>query len=220
MCGRYTLSTPGELVAELFDLEQAPELAPRYNIAPTQEAPVVRLDPAGRRHLAQLRWGMVPHWAQDPGIGSRMINARAETVASKPAFRESFRRHRCLVPADGFYEWRPEQGGKQPYHLRHPDGAVFSFAGLWSRWERQGASPLETFTILTCEPSAAAAPYHDRMPVILPPPSYESWLAPASTPEGLAALLGPYSGPLEAVPVSTWVNAPAHEGPRCAQRIR
>jgi putative SOS response-associated peptidase YedK len=217
MCGRYTLSTPGDLVAELVALEEAPQLTPRYNIAPTQEAPVVRLEPDGRRRLDLLRWGLVPHWAADPGIGNRLINARAETVAAKPAFRDAFRRQRCLVVADGFYEWRPEGGGKRPYHLRRLDRRPFALAGLWSRWQRGEAPPLETFTLLTCEPSEAVRPFHDRMPVILPVDRYAAWLAPESDPQELAALLVPYAEPLEGVPVSTWVNAPAHEGPRCVE---
>jgi len=154
MCGRYTLTTPGETVAELVELDEAPRLAPRYNIAPTQESAVVRLA-AGRRSLLSLRWGLVPYWAAEPGIGNRMINARSETAAEKPAFRSSMRRRRCLVPADGFFEWRRTAAGKQPYLIRLAGGGPFTFAGLWDRWVPHDGEPIESFTILTTRPDGS-----------------------------------------------------------------
>jgi putative SOS response-associated peptidase YedK len=220
MCGRYTLSTPGDLLAAAFALEETPNVLPRYNIAPTQEAPVVRLDEGRRRRVDLLKWGLVPHWATDPSIGSRMINARAETAASKPAFRESFRRWRCLVPADGFYEWRREGDRKQPYLLRLPDGSPFAFAGLWSRWQREEHPVLESFTLLTCEPSDSVKSFHDSMPVILAPDACRRWLDPSAGADDLQGLLVPFREALQAIPVSTWVNSPSHEGPRCVEPLR
>ncbi len=142
MCGRYSLTTPMEAVRQLFDFRERPNLAMRVNIAPSQEVAAVRLgkDEAGARHLVALRWGLIPSWAKEPGIGNRMINARAETIAEKPAFRAAFRRRRCLIPADGFYEWKTERGRKQPYRIALEGGAPFAFAGLWERWEGSGAA--------------------------------------------------------------------------------
>ena len=216
MCGRYTLSTPGAAVAELLELDSAPRLAPRYNIAPTQESAVVRLAD-GRRSLAGLRWGLVPYWAADPSIGSRMINARSETVAEKPAFRSSLRRRRCLVPADGFYEWRRTPAGKQPYLIRLCGGGPFAFAGLWERWVPHDGEPIESFTILTTRPNELIATLHDRMPVILPARHHGLWLDPAeSAPERLTSVLRPFPAEeMEAFPVSTLVNAPANDVPEC-----
>lgn len=216
MCGRYTLSTPGAAVAELLELEEAPELAPRYNIAPTQQSPVVRLA-GGRRILEHMRWGLVPYWAAEPGIGNRMINARSETVADKPAFRDSFRRRRCLVPADGFFEWRSTPSSKQPYLFRLTGGGPFAFAGLWDRWVPHEGPPIESFTILTTRPNALVQPIHDRMPVIVSPAHHRLWLDPQQTERaGLSAVLQPLAaGEMTAFPVSTAVNRPAHDEPEC-----
>ncbi len=217
MCGRYTLSTPGSAVAELMELETAPRLAPRYNIAPTQESAVVRL--AGdRRSLAQLRWGLVPYWAEDPGIGSRMINARAETAAAKPAFRSSLRRRRCLVPADGFYEWRRTAAGKQPYLIRLAEGGAFAFAGLWDRWAPHHGETIESFTILTTRPNELTAAVHNRMPVILPRRHHDLWLDPTEArTERLEGVLQPFpAAEMTLFPVSTVVNKPANDVPECA----
>jgi putative SOS response-associated peptidase YedK len=165
VCGRYTLKAPKKAIAEAFDLADVPPLLPRYNIAPTQPVPVVRLDPAsGERGLALLHWGLIPSWADDPAIGHRLINARAETVAEKPAFRSAFKRRRCLVVADGFYEWKRENG-KTPYYFRLKDDSPFAFAGLWDRWEK-GDELVASCTLITCEPNGVVAPVHDRMPVI------------------------------------------------------
>jgi putative SOS response-associated peptidase YedK len=226
MCGRYTLSVPADVVAELFELATVPALEPRYNIAPTQEAPVVRRveRPASpecsgpHRRLDLLRWGLVPYWADSPAIGSRLINARAETVAEKPAFRDAFRRHRCLVAADGFYEWKPEPGGKQPYWIHRPDGRPFAFAGLWSRWGR-GEARFDSFTILTVEASPEIAPLHDRMPAILDPRAWERWLDPRlSDPAELGALLATAGGDDLAVRrVGCQVNTATYDEADCLE---
>lgn len=215
MCGRYTLSVPAETIAEHFGLEAVPDLAPRFNIAPTQAAPVVRWSPAAEAPaLAFLRWGLVPAWAKDAAGAGRLINARAETAADKPSFRAALRRRRCLVPADGFYEWRAEGGAKQPYHIARPDHAPFAFAGLWERWSR-GAEPLETFTILTTDANAALRPLHDRMPVILDPADYDLWLDPLATDPSLVEplLRSLPDDALTFVAVGRAVNTVGHDDP-------
>lgn len=222
MCGRYTLSTPTDLLSDLYELETEVEAEPRFNIAPTQEAPVVRMSADTRaRRLDLLRWGLVPFWAKDPSIGNRMINARSETVAEKPAYRVSLRKRRCLVLADGFYEWQATGGPKQPFFFHRQDGDPFAMAGLWDRWEKGEAGPLETFTILTTSPNEVVAPIHKRMPVILQPEDYDRWLDPSLEDlDSLLPLLEPASDTLlEAVAVSTYVNNPAHEGPDCIEPI-
>jgi len=220
VCGRYSLSTPRDVLTDLFELEEAAPIEVRYNIAPTQEAAVVR-SRDGRRRLEALRWGLVPSWADDPSIGGRLINARSETAAERPSFAESFRERRCLVPADGFYEWEGGPGrARQPYWIRRVDGAPFAMAGLWDRWA-SGASVLESFSILTTEANERLADLHDRMPVLLPPDVWERWLAadPAA-PEELVPLLGPCPpGDLELVPVSDYVNRVGNEGRRCIERM-
>lgn len=223
MCGRYTLSTPGDLLVELFELDAEPQLAARFNIAPTQEAPVLRVAaPGDSRRLTLLRWGLVPSWAKSPDIGNRMINARAETVADKPAYRSSFRRRRCLVVADGFYEWQRTGGPKQPFLFRLAGGSPFAMAGLWDRWDKGEGEALETFTVLTTAPNDLVQPVHRRMPVILPPTAFEDWLDPElEDRERLLAHLQPLpSDQMEGFPVSTWVNNPANEGPRCVEPLR
>lgn len=229
MCGRYTLTVPGETVAEVFDLPSVPELSPRYNIAPTQDAPVIRVlgEPreevaAGTRVCDPLRWGLVPFWAKDPGIGNKMINARAETAHEKPAFRNSFAKRRCLVVTDGFYEWKKEEGGKQPYWIHRPDGRPFAFAGLWSRWDggkdgelAEGEEPLETFTILTCPALPELEEVHHRMPVILARDDQAPWLDPGNQDkEALTEMLRrPVGTGLELRRVSRRVNSPANDTP-------
>ena len=214
MCGRYTLHSSRARLLEKFGLDRADEVEPRYNIAPSQEVPVVRQQ-GDARELVHLRWGLLPFWADDPRIGYKMINARAETVASKPAFRPAFRRRRCLVPADGFYEWKAQGRAKQPYYLRMQDGEVFAFAGLWEHWQGEG-EVVESFTIIVGPPNELGAPIHDRMPVILDPASYDRWLEPQADPAALAALLGPYpADAMEAYPVSRRVNRPANDDEQC-----
>jgi putative SOS response-associated peptidase YedK len=218
MCGRYTLSTPGALLQERFDLDQEPELMARYNIAPTQEAPVVLcLARAGRRHLETMRWGLIPACAEDPTQGARAINARCETLASRPTFRESFAARRCLVPADGFYEWQGRGGAKQPFHARRRDAAPFAFAGLWAEWkERSTDVPLRTYTIITCPPNRLLGTLHDRMPVVLPPSAFDSWLDEEADVDQLRSWLVPTSDEAwEVVPVSSRVNSVHNDDPSC-----
>ena len=225
MCGRFTLRTPAAAVAERFALLEIPPFSPRFNIAPTQPVPVVRLRPEGpdpRRHLAFLRWGLVPGWAKDPAIGNRMINARAETAAEKPAFRAAWRRRRCLIAADGFYEWRKEGARKQPYFIHQVDDGPFGFAGLWESWEGPDHGAIETCTILTTDANALIRPIHDRMPVILPPEAYARWLdIDVDRPDELRALMVPYaSEAMAAYPIATTVNNPANDAPACLEAAR
>jgi putative SOS response-associated peptidase YedK len=182
MCGRFTLATAADILAELFELQgqPLPPLEPRFNIAPTQSVAVVRPS-NGTREMALVRWGLIPSWAKDSTIGARLINARAESVVSKPAFRSAFRSRRCLLPADGFYEWAAEAGGKQPYLYRRPDGQAFAFAGLWERWRSPDGQAVESCTIITTDANALVRPVHGRMPVILPRTAYALWLDPGTT---------------------------------------
>jgi putative SOS response-associated peptidase YedK len=208
MCGRYELHTHPAALALAFGLEFPPMIRPRYNIAPTQDIPVIRMGQSGARELAQVRWGLVPRWAKDPSIGARMINARAETVAEKPSFRTAFQRHRCLIPADGFYEWRlATSGAKQPIRVGMKDERPFAFAGLTERWLSPGGEVLDSCTIVTTTANALLATMHDRMPVIVAPSDYARWLDVASDAD-VTDLLAPY--PADAMtwyPVSTRVNS-------------
>jgi putative SOS response-associated peptidase YedK len=223
MCGRFTLRSSPQIIAEQFGLLESPDLVARFNIAPTQAVPAVRqaatATVAGQppRELVMLRWGLVPAWAKDPSIGGRMINARAESAAEKPAFRAALRGRRCLIVADGFFEWSGTGRRKQAWLFQRRDGRPFGFAGLWDRWEPSGQPPLETCTILTTEANDLVRPVHDRMPVIIVPEGYARWLEPVErTAEELAELLRPAARELlEAVPVSPHVNSPTNEGPRC-----
>ena len=218
MCGRYTLATPDDSLAELLDLPDPPELGPRYNIAPTQPVAVLRAPPdRDVRRIEMLRWGLVPSWAKDPAIGNRMINARSETVDQKPSFKAAFRRRRCLVLADGFYEWQRLKRGKQPYYIHLIDGGPFAFAGLWEEWADPDGSVIETCTILTTSANELMADLHDRMPVILDRSAYELWLdATVHDARVLAPLLQPFpSEKLAAHAVSTWVNSPRNDDQAC-----
>ncbi len=222
MCGRFSQAQIAELDREVFELLSVPRLEPRYNIAPTQDAAVVRVGSTQEREMVPLRWGLIPAWAKDPTIGNRMINARAETLAEKPAFKDAFAERRCLVPADGFYEWEKLRDRKQPHYVRVGGGQVFAFAGLWERWwDRASGEQRETFTIVTTEPNALLRPIHNRMPVIIAPESYGRWLDPETRdPESLADLLVPYPPErMSAYPVSTYVNKPDNEGPECVQPV-
>ena len=213
MCGRYSLTTPVEGLRHLFEFPERPNLAPRYNIAPTQEAVVFRRDEDGGLHLLQMRWGLIPSWAKDKSISARLINARGETVATQPAFRTAFRQRRCLVPADGFYEWRKEGTKKLPWRFHLPDNAPFCFAGLWESWrDPETKAPLESFTIITTDANEVVAPIHNRMPVMLEKHDMAAWLEGTDA----AALLRPFPAKLlRAYPVSTVVNSSRNETPDC-----
>jgi putative SOS response-associated peptidase YedK len=215
MCGRYMLTTPVDALRQLFLFKERPNLPPRYNIAPTQDVPIVRRtrDGAGRE-LIMARWGLVPYWAADPKIGNRLINARGESVARTAAFREAYQRRRCLVPADGFFEWQKDGRTRQPLLVRRRDLAPFAFAGLWERSPQPGGAVLRSCTIITCPPNELVAPVHNRMPVILAPGDYERWLDPAQA-DG-RALLKPFpAAELEAFAVSPRVNSPQNDDPDC-----
>lgn len=214
MCGRYALSQVAELPAR-FGLGQLTlDLAPRYNIAPGQFAPVI-LQAGDERRAEVMRWGLVPAWSREAQPGYATFNARAEGIAAKPAFRGPIRRQRCLVPADGFYEWRKDDARKQPYYIHRTDGALFAFAGLYDRYRQPDGEILQTYTIITTTPNALIAPLHHRMAVVLPPADEDEWLDPAVTdPEQIARLLRP-SAPdvLAAYPVGRLVNDGRREGP-------
>src|SRR5215212_10266217 len=191
MCGRYTLSTPAGRLTEEFQLDEvAVDLTPSYNVAPTQQVAAV-LEEDGKRRLEMLKWGLVPSWADDPEIGARMINARSETAPEKPSFRRAFRRRRCLIATDGFYEWKRENGGKQPYYFHMQEGRPFAFAGLWESWDKGGGA-LRSCTILTTRANSVLDGIHDRMPVILPSGAYDLWLDPHAHRDQLADWLTPY----------------------------
>ena len=222
MCGRFTLRTsPGE-VAEVFEVAGPVQLTLRYNIAPTQSIAAVRQTEAGARELALLRWGLIPSWAKDASIGSSLCNARAEGIATKPAFRAAFKRRRCLIPADGFYEWQkfaasPKQ--KQPYYITLDEG-LFAFAGLWEFWKGPEGG-VESCTLITTDPNELMAPIHDRMPVILPRAVWPVWLdAAVEEPDVLTSLLQPYPAErMRATPVSTLVNSAKNEHPDCIRPV-
>jgi putative SOS response-associated peptidase YedK len=218
MCGRYTLTTSVEALAEEFGLTgPLPEVSPSYNVAPTQEVAAVLVED-GERRLRMLRWGLVPSWAKDPEIGSRMINARSETAPEKPSFRKAFRERRCLIPADGFYEWQKTNNGKQPFYIRMEDGSPFAFAGLWESWGGDGEE-IRSCAILTTDPNELLAPIHDRMPAILHPEDYGQWLDPdVREVDLLSSLLLSYpEDTMEAYPVSRRVNSPANDEPSCVE---
>ena len=227
MCGRFTLRTPANELVGQFQLETMPELQPRYNISPTPAVPIVRTtQESPRRQMTFARWGLVPSWAKELAIGNRMINARGETVAEKPSFRTPFRRRRCLVIADGYYEWKKIEGRKQPFYIRLRDERPFAFAGLWDTWRGPRDDPLdeplETCTIITTESSESIRRIHDRMPVILDPDSYEMWMDPLLCEPGpIQPLLQPYAADEIIVdPVSTHVNKPTNEGTECIVPIK
>ena len=229
MCGRFTLRTPPRQIAQHFGLDEVPDLPPRYNIAPSQTVAAVRAA-HGRRELAMLQWGLVPAFADDPKIGNRLINARCESVDTKPMFRSVFQRRRCLVVADGFYEWRQERKQKQPYRFTLQDGGVFAFAGLWERWRKPraregqgsdaaGDTPIETFTIIVTEANDLVGKIHNRMPVILKQTDEQRWLDPRRRDlKELVDLLAPYpADAMAAYPVSPLVNSVANDVPECIE---
>jgi len=223
MCGRFTLRTPAGVLIEQFQVKATPDLSPRYNIAPSQPAPVVRLgSDSGQRELVLLRWGLVPSWAKDPSAGSRMINARGETVATKPSFRSAFRRRRCLVIADGYYEWKKLGRRKQPFYIRMVDERPFAVAGLWEQWlggTDDANPPFESCTIITTQANELTRDIHHRMPVMLAPEDQPLWLDPLiEDRQRLEPLLRPFfSDELVMDPVSTYVNSPRNDDPRCIE---
>lgn len=213
MCGRYDLSKTPREVASLFGASGAvPNFPARYNIAPTQSCPVVRRDWKGGREIAMLRWGLIPSWAKDAKIGYSTINARAETVASKPAFRAAFRQRRCLVPATGYYEWQVTKDGKQPWRFVPADEPLFAFAGLWERWDR-GDEQIESFSVIVTEANEMARRIHERMPVIVNPEHFEAWLGASDTAIPLALLQPHPAGRMRAYPVSKRVGNPRNDDP-------
>jgi putative SOS response-associated peptidase YedK len=223
MCGRYRLSRRKEALAEHFgvDLDDL-DWEPRYNIAPTQPVPVIRSNDRGPTlHASLMRWGLIPSWATDPAIGARTINARSETAASKPSFREPLQKRRCLIPADGFYEWQRRVKGKQPFCFEVGDGGIFAFAGLWDRWRGPDGQAVETCTILTTTPNKLLADVHDRMPVILAPGHYDRWLDPTMQHVASAVgLLRPFdSNLMRRYPVGTRVNLVANDDPECSAPV-
>lgn len=224
MCGRYSIGTTPDVLAAVFKLATAPPpslFEPRYNIAPTQLAPVIRMDEDGCISMDLLKWGLIPSWADDPAIGNRMINARAETAAEKPAFRKAFAKRRCLIPADAFYEWKKVGTKKHPYAIRMRDGQPFAIAGLWETWRPKSAdrndAEIESFTILTIEPNELVKDLHNRMPAILDPADYARWLDPLcnDVPTLMRVLRPPPSEQMVAYPVNPRMNRPEHEGPDC-----
>ncbi len=215
MCGRFTLTVNPDQLQEQFGLSQPPpvELAPRFNIAPSQAVAVVANQP--ERVLDLFQWGLIPAWAKDPKIGNKLINARAETLAEKPSFRTALKRRRCLVVADGFYEWKKESASKTPMYIQLKDGRPFAFAGLWEVWQPPEGGVVKTCTIITTEPNALLATIHNRMPAILRPQAYDAWLTPGELPTDKAmALLKPYdTAQMKATAVSSRVNSPAVDTP-------
>ena len=220
MCGRFTLRTPANLLVDHFMVGSTPDLVPRYNIAPTQTVPIVRQVP-DQRTLFAMRWGLVPYWAADLRVGSRMINARAETVATKPAFRAAFERRRCVVPADGYYEWLRDGKRKQPFLIHLNDDQPFGMAGLWEKWRPKTGSDeptVESFTIITTTANDDTEGVHDRMPVILDPRDYDRWIDPENDDKkSLQDLLRPYDKPLRVEPVNPIVNNVKNDVPECVE---
>ncbi|MCA9539782.1 MAG: SOS response-associated peptidase [Myxococcales bacterium] len=219
MCGRYQLAIDPKLLERSFGAQIEMPFGERYNIAPTQRAPAVRVE-EGVRVFRSLRWGLVPGWAKDLSIGNKMINARGETVAEKPSFRSAFRKRRCLVPSTGFYEWKRQGKAKQPHRIRLADAEFFAMAGLWEFWQSPEGAPIETFTIITCDPAGALGDLHNRMPVILDPARFDEWLDPRTPGEALQRLIAPRRAEeLEIVPVSDRINSVYNDDPEAAQPI-
>lgn len=222
MCGRYSLTADKKTVAKTFGVDESKlkGYASRFNIAPSQIVPVIVQ--MQEREFDLFRWGLIPSWARDPSVGNRMINARSETLQEKPSFRSSFKHQRCLVLADGFYEWKAEAARKVPYYIRLKSGLPFAFAGLWSEWEGPGRTKIRSCTIITGEPNDVLAPIHNRMPVILAHATFDLWLDSAQkNPAELAPLFRPYpSGEMEAFPVSKLVNSPQNDSADCIAPLR
>jgi putative SOS response-associated peptidase YedK len=215
MCGRFSLTQSAWAIAQTFQLSDVPNLTPRYNIAPTQ--PIGTILQKAQRQFQWMQWGLIPSWAKDPSIGNKLINARAESLREKPSFRNAFKRRRCLIVADGFYEWQKIDKRKQPYYIQMHDDKPFAFAGLWDTWQPPEGEAIASCTIITTSANAIVQPIHDRMPVILSPDRYTRWLDPTLTDtQVLQDLLQPYnSDAMKATPVSSAVNNPANEKAEC-----
>jgi putative SOS response-associated peptidase YedK len=217
MCGRYVIKSPSAKLKVKFRLDDVPLFEPRYNVAPTQTVPAVRADD-DLRHLTMLRWGLIPSWAKDAKIGYRLINARSETVATKPSFRSAFKKRRCLIAADGFYEWKKLDKGKQPFFIHLKDDKPLAFAGLREIWHDPDGEEVQSCAIITTDANELMKTIHDRMPDFLPPSACDRWLDPDEKPETLQGFLCPYKAKdLEAYPVSTYVNSPKNQGPKCLE---
>ena len=216
MCGRYALTSPPAVIAERFGVAWAREVEPHYNIAPGQMIPVVRETEAGRE-LALLKWGLIPSWAKDASIGTRLINARGETLADKPAFRNAYRHRHCLVPADAFYEWKAVAGRKQPYCIRLRHEGPFGMAGLWERWKAPDGQVVESCTIVTVEANSLISELHDRMPLILAPGDYDAWLATETNGAPLPGAVPAQD--MVAYPVSPLVSNARNDVPACLNPI-
>ena len=220
MCGRFALTSNASTLSAQFETEVFVTLTPRFNIAPSHQILAIRTrNHRQRREPVLLKWGLIPSWADDPSIGARLTNARAETAATKPSFRTSFCRQRCLIPADGFYEWSTIDGKKQPYYIQLQANEPFALGGLWDTWERKGEK-IETCTILTCSANQAMQYLHPRMPVVIQPERYNAWLDPATELTDLPQDLLPFSNETTAIsPVSDYVNDVRHDGIRCQQQF-
>ncbi|MEG4572558.1 SOS response-associated peptidase [Microcoleus sp. N3A4] len=222
MCGRYTLNTSAKIIAEFFKLSAVPDIQPRYNIAPTQSVATVKVEPEKmQRQFQFMRWGLIPSWAKDMKIGSHTINARSETVAEKPAFRSAIKHRRCLIVADGFYEWLPQGKKKQPYYFQMANSEPFAFAGLWENWESPEGENIVSCSIITTAANSTVQPVHDRMPVILSDSDWQQWLDPSvKNAQEVLPLLKPYaSEAMKAKAVSAIVNSPIKDSPECIQAI-
>ncbi len=224
MCGRYSQRQSAKIIAQAFQVDEVPTLEPRYNIAPTQSVPtVLQTSASTNRQFKMLHWGLIPSWAKDRKMGAKLINARAQTVAEKPAFRSAFRQRRCLVLADGFYEWQQQEQKKQkqPFYFRLSDERPFAFAGLWEHWRGEDGEEIHSCTLLTTEANELMQPIHNRMPVILDPKDYDLWLdLEVKKQELLQPLLHPYrSEEMTAYPVSKVVNKPSNDSAECIERV-
>ena len=222
MCGRFTLHTPESRIRDAFNLEHTEPLGlnPRYNVAPSQQIPIIR-DMDTRHEMVLAKWGLVPNWSNEPKTKYSTINARIESVAEKPTYRTPFKRRRCLIPADGFYEWKVVNGHKIPHHIRMRNDSVFAFAGLWDHWER-GDDSIESCTIIVMPANEIMKPLHERMPAIIAPTHFDLWLDSRVTDkdEIMQLLNSALSSNLKAYPVSPWVNSPRHDDERCIKAAR
>lgn len=221
MCGRFTLTTNGQAIAKAFQLSEVSDLSPRYNIAPSQLVATIVQNSQGQKSFQSMKWGLIPSWAKDPKIGHRLINARAETLQEKPSFRSAFQRRRCLILADGFYEWLKLESSKQPYYIHLQDRQLFAFAGLWEEWQSQQQEVIVSCCIITTEANELIKPLHHRMPVILSSDTYSQWLDPTiNVTDQLQGFLTPYnSAQMKTYPVSQNVNRPTYDQPDCLEPI-